>query len=129
VAIISGDVDALCATGRDLLTHPDPDEALRVWLRAVAVHATALRGLVATQMAAAPDGSTTTAMAACHDAIRVTGAALMSRAQQNGTTSAQIDIADVLTLVNAVAWASEQAPEDASLLDRLLALVNSSLRA
>jgi AcrR family transcriptional regulator len=46
VAIIGDDVEALCATGRDLLVHPDPDEAVRVWLRAVAVHATAMRGLV-----------------------------------------------------------------------------------
>jgi hypothetical protein len=37
-------------------------------------------------------------------------------------------IADLLTLVNAVAWASEQAPDDTDLLNRLLALVIGSLR-
>nr|WP_179155329.1 hypothetical protein [Microbispora sp. GKU 823] len=34
-----------------------------------------------------------------------------------------IGIADLLTLVNAIAWVSEQAPCDEYLLDRLLALV------
>jgi len=129
VAIIGADVDALCTTGRDLLTHPDPDEAVRLWLRAVAVHATAMRGLVATQMATASEANTDTALAACHDAIRATGSALLTRAQQHGAASAQIDIADLLALVNAAAWASEQTPEDADMLDRLLALVRNSLRA
>src|SRR3954471_17676046 len=54
VAIIGDDVEALCAKGRGLLTHPSPDEALHTWLRAMAVHATAMRGLVATQLAGRP---------------------------------------------------------------------------
>jgi AcrR family transcriptional regulator len=128
VAIIGDDVEALCANGCDLLTHPSPDEALHTWLRAVAVHATAMRGLVATQMAAEPAPRTSTALAACHEAIRAAGAALLSRAQHQGTAPEEIDIADLLKLVNAIAWASEQTPEDEHLLDRLLTLVTKSLR-
>jgi AcrR family transcriptional regulator len=121
IAIIGDDVEALCAQGRALLTHPSPDEALHTWLRAVAVHATAMRGLVATEMAAEPAPE----LAACHDAIRDTGSALLTRAQQEGSAPAA-DIADLLRLMNAVAWASEQAPDDAGGLDRLLALCGLS---
>ncbi|WP_406312322.1 TetR/AcrR family transcriptional regulator [Streptosporangium sp. NBC_01639] len=124
VAIIGGDVEALCSQGRELLEHPSPDEALRIWLRAIARHATAMRGLVATQMIAQPTPETSTALAACHHMIHATGTALLGRAQHHGNSPAQLDIADLLMLANAIAWASEQTPADTGLLDRLLALIN-----
>ncbi|GAB2852354.1 TetR/AcrR family transcriptional regulator [Actinoallomurus bryophytorum] len=130
VAIIGADVEALCERGRGLLDRPSPGEALTTWLRAVAVHATAMRGLVATRMAAqtadtkAADGT----LAACHDAILATGNALLDRARRAGEANEETGIADLLTLVNAAAWASEQAPEDQHLLDRLLALVARGFR-
>jgi AcrR family transcriptional regulator len=126
VAIISDDVDRLCTRGRSLLTHPSPDEALLSWLREVATHATAMRGLVASQMAALR-ASRDPALAACHDAIRDTGAALLARAQRDGSAPAGVDIADLLVLVNALAWASEQAPDDPALLDRLFTLATGGL--
>jgi AcrR family transcriptional regulator len=129
VAITSTDVDALCARGQELLDHPSPGEALLIWLRHAALHATAMRGLVATQMAAAPAAGTRTALAACHDTIRATGQALLTRAQHHGAAPTDADIGDLLTLVNAIAWASEQAPADENLLDRLLALMTSNLRS
>jgi hypothetical protein len=112
----------------DLLDHPSPEEALRTWLRAVAVHATAMRGLVAAQMAAQPGAGTGDALAACHDAILSTGAALLTRAQHEAGTPADLDIADLLKPANAIAWASERTPEDPGVLDRLFALVSVSLR-
>ncbi|HEV7896900.1 MAG TPA: TetR/AcrR family transcriptional regulator [Planosporangium sp.] len=80
VAIVGDDVEALCAEGRALLTHPSADEALHTWLYAVALHATALRGLVATEMATEPTPATNATLAACHEAIRATAAALPTRA-------------------------------------------------
>jgi AcrR family transcriptional regulator len=118
VAIIGDDVEALCDQGRALLDHADPDEALRLWLRAFAVHATAMRGLVGSQLAALPAVGTDPALAGCHDAITATGAALLAR-----TALPDIEIADLLKLVSGIAWTSEQSPEDTGLLDRLLALV------
>lgn len=113
VAIVAEDVAALVTNGRDLLKHPDPAEALRIWLRAVAAHATTMRGLVATELLTAAADS---ALAACHDDIRRVGADLLA-----GTGNpARYDITDLLTVVNAVAWASEQRPAD---LDRLLHIV------
>ena len=87
-----------------------------------------MRGLVATEMLARPAAGTGTALAACHDMIRDIGAALLARAQREGSAPGDIDIGDLLTAVNAVAWASEQVPGDEDLLDRLLALVTSGLR-
>ncbi|MEO3874169.1 TetR/AcrR family transcriptional regulator [Nonomuraea sp. B12E4] len=127
VAIIGGDVEVLCAQGRELLEHPSPDEALRMWLGAVARHATAMRGLVAAEMIAQPTKETSTALAACHQAIHTTGTALLGRAQQHGNAPARLDIADLLILTNAIAWASEQTPTDTGLLDRLLALINTAV--
>lgn len=126
VAIISDDVEALCAKGHALRTHPSPDHALHTWLRSVAVHATSMRGLVATQMIAQPTAGTSTALAACHQAILTTGDVLLTRAQRDGTAPAQTDIGDLLKLVNAIAWASEQTPEDTHLLDRLLTLATNT---
>jgi AcrR family transcriptional regulator len=128
VAIIGSDVDALCARGRALLDDPSPGEALLAWLRAVAVHATAMRGLVAAQMATLPSDGAPAALAACHDAIRSTTASLLARAQQHHSAPAGADPGDLLMLVNAIAWASEQAPADENLIDRLLALVTSNLQ-
>ncbi|QKW35809.1 TetR/AcrR family transcriptional regulator [Actinomadura sp. NAK00032] len=125
VALIGDDVDALCAQGRDLLQSASPDEALRTWLHAVARHATAMRGLVATQMIAQPSQETGTALAGYHEAILTTGAMLLTRAQHEGNAPAELDIADLLKLANAIAWASEQSSADPRLLDRLLALIHT----
>ncbi|EIV93064.1 TetR/AcrR family transcriptional regulator [Frankia sp. QA3] len=127
VEIIRDDVDALCATGRALADQPDTADALRHWLHAVARHATAMRGLVATHMAAVSRPGTDATLAACHDAIRATGAALLDRARQRGAAPTTVDIGDLLTLANALAWASEQAPDDPGLLDRLLGIALAGL--
>src|SRR5690349_3676673 len=50
VAIIQEDVAALCERGEALLDHAHPGAALREWLRAVAVHASAMRGFVAVEV-------------------------------------------------------------------------------
>jgi AcrR family transcriptional regulator len=122
VAIISEDVEKLCQRGRDLLTHPDPDAGFLLWLRAFAEHASTMQGLLAAQLAVEFVPGDGNVLAACHDAILATGAALLDRAQQQGSTSPGTDIRDVLRLANAIAWASQQAPDDATLIDRLFAI-------
>jgi AcrR family transcriptional regulator len=116
VAIVADDVAALCAEGRRLLTHPAPEEALLTWLHAVAVHATAMGGLVASEMAAV---SSDPALSDVHAEIRGTGAALWER-----VASPPGDIDDLLALAAALAWAS---PHDPDRLDRLFTLAFRAL--
>jgi AcrR family transcriptional regulator len=122
VAIISEDVEKLCRRGRDLLTHDDPDIGFLLWLRAFADHASTMQGLLATQLAVEFVPGDGNVLAACHDAILTTGGALMDRSQQEGSTSPSTDIRDILRLTNAIAWASQQAPDDSNLIDRLFAI-------
>lgn len=117
VALIAADVAALVSTGQDLLEHHDPDEALRTWLRAVAVHATTMRGLVATELLTS---GTDSALADCHRDIARTGNDLLARTGD----PRRADITDLLTVINAVAWAHERLPADPDRLDRLLCLIH-----
>jgi AcrR family transcriptional regulator len=127
VAIIAEDVTALCARGESLLGHPRPGEALREWLRAVAVHSSAMRGLVAAELLGAAQNP---ALSDCHTAIRAIGAKLLRRADDlraEDLRPGRTGIDDLLTVVNAVAWAAEQTAHDPDRLDRLLALVTRGL--
>lgn len=122
VAIISGDVDKLCRRGSELLTHEDPGTGLRIWLRAFAVHASTMQGLLAAELAADFVPGDGNALAACHDAILATADQLLDRSKHHGTTSPDVDVRDLLRLVNAIAWAGQQAPGDTHLVDRLLVI-------
>jgi AcrR family transcriptional regulator len=122
VAIISEDVEKLCQRGRDLMTQDDPDTGLLLWLRAFASHASTMQGLLAAQLAVEFVPGDGNALAGCHDAILATGAALLDRSKRKGSTASGTDIRDVLRLVNGIAWASQQAPDDTNLIDRLFAI-------
>ena len=122
VALISDDVDRLCQRGRDLLAHDDPDAGLRLWLRDFAVHASAMQGLLATQLAVDFVPGDGNALAACHDAILAVADELVNRSKRHGSTPPDVQARDLLRLVTAIAWASQQAPEDTTLIDRLLTI-------
>jgi len=62
-----------------------------------------------------------------HAMIGSTGAALLDRAQRTGAVRRDVDIADLLQLVNAIAVASEASPEPAARAERLLTLVVDGL--
>jgi hypothetical protein len=81
LAIISRDVESLCAYGHDLLRAPDPDTALRSWLHAFAVHASTMNGLLATQLAVDFRDGDGNALAACHVFSRSPSQTLISRSQ------------------------------------------------
>jgi AcrR family transcriptional regulator len=124
-AVFRERVDHLCALGRELLDEPDAGQALVSWLAAVVAHAAAARGMGTALLAGvlSPElGSSAHAM------IGSAGAALLDRARQTGTVRRDIDSAELLQLVNAIAVASENAPEPAAQAERLLALVVDGLR-
>ena len=121
-AVFGDRVEALCAEASDLLVAPSPGDALATWLRAVVRHITLYRGLAAA-LAPILDKESEPA-SSWHGAIHAAGAALLARAQQSGAVRPDIGVADLLKLANAIAVATEQAPESA---DRLLALVMDGL--
>lgn len=52
----------------------------------------------------------------------MTTTAPITISQQEGSTSPNTDIRDVLRPANAIAWASQQAPDDSNLINRLFAI-------
>ncbi|HEY3753196.1 MAG TPA: helix-turn-helix domain-containing protein [Pseudonocardiaceae bacterium] len=115
-AVFRDRVAALCA----LATEPGIDVV--TWLRAVVTHAATNRGLGAALMT----GERGTELgSSSHALITTAGETLLVRAQQAGAVRAGVSIADLLTVVGAIAQATEQEPDRA---DRLLTLLINGVR-
>ncbi|MGP4002202.1 TetR/AcrR family transcriptional regulator [Streptomyces sp. 8N706] len=126
-AVFQGEVDALLARSRELLDAEQPCAGLVDWLRAIIHHAGTYRGLARALMSASHD--TTSALARCSVPMREAGSALLVRAQQAGAVRRDVEIADLMQLINAIALAVEETPDDPDLADRLLALTFTGLKA
>src|SRR5215207_722992 len=125
-AVLSDEIEALTTEAERLLSSPNPGDALIGWLRAVVTHAAASRGLAAT-LFCAPDDDRFASGPVCVQ-MRSAGARLLARAQETGDVRADIDNSDLFTLVNGIAWATEQASGDRETADRLLSLMLDGLR-
>ena len=122
-AVLAGQIAELSALGRQLLTGGDPFEALATWLRAAIRHGLTYRGLSAAVMNSALDREKDL-VSAWHAEIFDAGAALLARARQAGAVR-DVDDADVLRMIGAIAWAAQDSAERA---DRLLSLLLNGLR-
>ncbi|WP_308249739.1 TetR/AcrR family transcriptional regulator [Sphaerisporangium fuscum] len=125
-AVFKDRVEALCAKAGDLLTAPDPGEALFTWLRAVGAHAAANRGLGAALMR---DGGDPTLGGTCHDKIVTAGERLLTRARAADAVRPEIDVTRLLKLVGAISVATEQEPDGRAEADHLLAIAIEGVRA
>jgi len=125
VAVCVGEVETLCALGEQLRSGRRPADALAGWLRAYVEHVSSKHGLGAAMMTGRPEDSAV--VTACHAAIDATGAALLERAQQAGEIRVDLDLADLLKLVNAIAIATESDGMDQA--DRLLRLILDGIAA
>jgi AcrR family transcriptional regulator len=119
VAVCVGDVKALCQLGDELHADPDAGRALTGWLRAYIDHVSAKHGLAAAFATGRHDDSEL--VAACQAAVRAIGISLLRRAQHDGVVRGDVELPDIVTLVNAIAMATETA--DAKEADRMLAIV------
>ncbi|OLF12018.1 hypothetical protein BLA60_08285 [Actinophytocola xinjiangensis] len=126
VALLADCYDALAAQARDLLDDPAPDAALVTWLRAFAAHVTVFRGLAEPVRAVLTD-ETSALSAACHG-MRAAWADLLDGARRRGAVRADARPEDLLRLVNAIAWATEDLPGRADETDRLLTLALDGFR-
>lgn len=119
-AVFKDRIAALYAKADDLLTAPDPGEALSTWLRAVGTHAAANRGLGASLM---HHGGDPTLGGTCHEMVINAGEQLLTRARAASAVRPEIAIIHLLKLVNAISLATEHEPDGPAEADRLLAIV------
>ncbi|WP_433239898.1 TetR/AcrR family transcriptional regulator [Streptosporangium sp. CA-135522] len=122
-AVLHDSMVTLNARAHDLLDSPSPEEALLTWLRLLVTHATTYRGLAATLMGSIcdPDSELYGSCAT----VQGNGAKLLAGAQRAGAIRPDVTGADLVKLVNAIAWASEHGEDDAG---RLFDLVVNGLR-
>ncbi|MFE3166913.1 TetR/AcrR family transcriptional regulator [Streptomyces sp. NPDC059224] len=123
-AVFEDAVDELLSRAGELRSAPEPCRALLTWLHEVVVHAAAYRGLSRALLSA----SAASDLARCGTPMREAGAALLTRAQEAGAVRADVQIADLLQLIHAIALAVEESPEDPDLVNRLLTLTLKGLK-
>lgn len=123
VAACVEEVETLCQLGEELGGGDDrPGRALSAWLRGYLEHVSRNRGLGAAMMTGTAEDSTV--IAACQRAVERAGAALLEPAKRAGEVRADLTLADLLLLANAVASAAEAGdPTEPGRVDRLLDLV------
>lgn len=124
-AVLAEQIAELVDSGRGLLAENDAFAALSAWLRATLVHGLTYRGLSAAVLSSALDHDV---VARWHAELFAVGAALLERARSSGAVVADADATDVLKLVGAIAWATQDATDGAAQADRLLDVVLRGLR-
>jgi AcrR family transcriptional regulator len=114
--VLSEQITALVERGRELLETDDEFAALSTWLRAALRHGMTYRGLSASVLNSALDRGV---VLTWHAELAEVAAALITRARLSA------DPGDVLKMVSAIAWATQ---DDEAQADRLLALLVKGLR-
>jgi AcrR family transcriptional regulator len=119
VAVCVGEVEALCRRGEELQTDRDAGRAFTGWLRAYIDHVRAKHGLAAAFATGRRDDSEL--IAASQSAVEAIGTSLLQRAKDDRAVRTDVALRDVITLVNAIAMATETSDDHEA--DRLLAIV------
>jgi AcrR family transcriptional regulator len=123
-ALLRHAFDTLRARAADLLTAPDPGQALVTWIGELAVACTRYDGLPASVMGALRDpGSSLHASCA---GLGTAASDLLARAQHAGHIRVDLKTDELLATVYAMAWAARQTPIAG---DRLLELLVEGLAA
>jgi AcrR family transcriptional regulator len=119
VAVCVDEVEALCSLGERLESHAPAGDALTQWLRAYIDHVSSKNGLAAAFATGRREDSEL--VASCQAAITAVGTALLRRAQLEGAVRSSVGLQDLITLVNAIAMATESGGRGEA--NRLLTLV------
>ncbi|MCM2388226.1 TetR/AcrR family transcriptional regulator [Streptomyces albipurpureus] len=117
-AVLRDRIETLCETAEELLSAESADDALAQWLHGFLAHARLNKGMGGALMIEEPAALGID----CHQLILHSAAALLSRAQQQGTARADLSADDVIRLVVGIALSTART-EDPGQPDRLLALV------
>lgn len=118
--LLRASFDALSAKARELETSDASDEALVSWLHEIIAFTYENRGVIALMMGAIEDLDS--ALHASCVTLRAAGAALLARAQAEGTARADLNGAELFDLIAALAWLREQ-PSHAPRADRIFDLI------
>ncbi|MFF1908049.1 TetR/AcrR family transcriptional regulator [Kitasatospora sp. NPDC058218] len=125
-AVLQERVDRLCARAEELAASRPADRALAAWLRAFVAHARVNQGLGGALLLEAPDAPGTDD---CHRRIENAAAAVLTRAQRDGSARPDISPDDLLRLTLGIAVTNtRRGPEDEARVERLLALVLDATR-
>ncbi|WP_084316244.1 TetR/AcrR family transcriptional regulator [Actinospica robiniae] len=118
IAVYTDEVEALSAEGASLLSEPSSPDALFTWLRAFITHVATKRDL-ALAIPSDHAGERSALFDRWHAAMHATAAALLARAQAEGTVHGTLDPADLLALASGIALSTANAAQ----ADRCLALL------
>ncbi|WP_232542068.1 TetR/AcrR family transcriptional regulator [Nocardia bovistercoris] len=124
-ALLGQSFERLTALADTLARTHEPRAALVEWLRTYLAGSITYRGLVTAMMSTLADESSALS-AACAD-MREAAANLLRRAQDSGEVRADVDRIDVIALISAVGWITEQAPQLAGRGDHLFAVIVDAL--
>ena len=125
LGVIADGLHELAERATGLLHHPDPTQALQIWLQAYVEQAGLFDGLARSLVAPPDDGE---GKKAC-DAASAAGAALVQRAASAGALRPDTAAGDVLDMAAAIAWVSEQPDRDVDQRNRLVRILVDGLRA
>ncbi len=116
--------DALATRATELETAGGSDGALVSWLQEIIGFTYDNRGVIAVMMGAIEDPDSV--LHASCVTLRAAGAALLARAQAEGTARPDLDGAELFDLIAALAWLREQ-PSHAPRADRLFELIAGAI--
>lgn len=105
-ALLHARFQELIETAAELETSASPDEALLWWFREAMAFTHTYGGVVEAMAIALADGES--ALHASCASVQSAGARLLARAQAEGVARADIDGTDLLALIAALGWLSEQ---------------------
>lgn len=118
-AVYQGEIDALCARGRELASSPSPAAALATWLRLLADLADR-RGLAAALYERVGADPPSPFLTASKQAMGAAAGPLLRRAQEAGAIRPDVTVPELLKLTHAIARVSDGPNETGRLLSLLL---------
>ncbi|AHH17872.1 putative transcriptional regulator, TetR family [Nocardia nova SH22a] len=117
-ALLAERYTSLATLAHELIDSPSPAQAVTEWLTAFMAHVSTYRGL-AVPVKTALDDENSALYSACH-AMRAAWSDLLAHAQRSRALRADTDATDMLRLANAIAWATEDLPDNTHQAQRLL---------
>jgi AcrR family transcriptional regulator len=119
-AVYRGEIEGLCARGRELATSAAPGDALATWLQQLADMADR-RGLAAALYQRFGSDPPSPFLQAAKKAMETTASTLLERAREAGAIRSDVTVSELLKLTHGIARISDGPAETHRLLSLLLA--------